>query len=90
MFLPQLLQAIDIKDPRTSMEFTTLILGTIKYIHVRKDMLDERGIVDPGKLKAIARFAGTLYGRVTEGFHVKRHMWKDTEPDVRGLLDGGL
>ncbi|KAF9458930.1 hypothetical protein BDZ94DRAFT_1384796 [Collybia nuda] len=85
----ELLQTVDILDPATSIASTTLVLGTIKYIHVRKDMLDERGNVDPGKLRPIARFAGTLYGRVSEGYRITRHAWQDAEPDVRRVVDGG-
>jgi hypothetical protein len=44
----QLLQAVDVCDPSTNEVATTLVLGIIKYIHIRKDIIDpQRGIVDP-------------------------------------------
>ncbi|KAG6865553.1 hypothetical protein C0991_001557 [Blastosporella zonata] len=73
----ELLEAVDVKAPSTGEVTTTLILGTVKYIHVRKDVLDERGNVDPGKLKPVARMGGTLYAKVNEGYNIYRPNWKD-------------
>ena len=73
----ELLEAIDIKDPATSTVTTTLVVASVKYIHVRNDMLDEKGHVDPGKFRPIARMGGTLYAKVNEGYHIERHTWQE-------------
>ncbi|KAG5352360.1 hypothetical protein C0989_002681 [Termitomyces sp. Mn162] len=83
----KLLQAIDIPIPETGETGTTLILGTIKYIHVRKDVLDERGNVDPGKLKPVARMGGTLYAKVNEGYNIYRPNWKEHGEPIRETTD---
>ncbi|KAG6907687.1 hypothetical protein DXG01_007790 [Tephrocybe rancida] len=79
----ELLQAIDVKAPATGEVTTTLILGTVKYIHVRNDVLDERGNVDPGKLKPVARMGGTLYAKVNEGYNIYRPNWRQHEEPIR-------
>ncbi|RDB18610.1 hypothetical protein Hypma_014724 [Hypsizygus marmoreus] len=81
----ELLQTIDIPDPATSIVATTLVLGSIKYIHVRNDVLNERGMVDPAKFKPVARLGGTLYARIAEGYHLDRHTWKEHETRIREL-----
>lgn len=81
----ELLQAIDIQDTETSEVTTTLILGFVKYIHVRNDVLDERGNVDPGKLKPVARLGGTRYARINEGYNIKRHNWREVEKAIQHL-----
>lgn len=71
----QLLQAIDIIHPETQVATTTMILGNVKYIHVRKDVLNERGNVDPAKLKPMGRMGDITYARSTEGFRLERPSW---------------
>ncbi|KAG6871788.1 hypothetical protein C0995_016628 [Termitomyces sp. Mi166 len=83
----ELLRAIDIPIPETGEIGTTLILGTIKYIHVRKDVLDERGNVDPGKLKPVARMGGTLYAKINEGYNIYRPNWKEHGEPIRETTD---
>ncbi|KAG5652683.1 hypothetical protein H0H81_004120 [Sphagnurus paluster] len=73
----ELLQAVDIADPASGDVTTTLLLGHVKKIHVRKDVLNERGAVDPAKLKPVARMGGTLYARVNEGYNIQRYNWKE-------------
>lgn len=87
--LLKLLQSIDIKDPATSVPTTTLILGTVKYIHIRKDMLNEKGTaVDFKKLKPIARLGGVLYGRVTEEYNIERLSWREHGDGIKEFLAG--
>ncbi|KZT00192.1 uncharacterized protein LAESUDRAFT_563604 [Laetiporus sulphureus 93-53] len=50
----QLYQAIDIVHPETGVNMNTMIPGLVKYSHVRKDILNERGTVDPAKFKVIS------------------------------------
>jgi flavin reductase (DIM6/NTAB) family NADH-FMN oxidoreductase RutF len=61
-------------------------LATVKYIHVRNDVLDERGNVDPAKFKPIARLGGTLYAKVSEGYHIHRYAWRDAALEVKNVL----
>ncbi|KAG6896301.1 hypothetical protein C0992_009254 [Termitomyces sp. T32_za158] len=83
----ELLQAIDIPIPETGEIGTNLILGRIKYIHVRNDVLDERGNVDPGKLQLVARMGGTLYAKVNEGYDINRPSWKEHGAPIREATD---
>jgi len=75
----ELLQTVDILHPVTSEVTNTLVLGSVKYVHVRKDVLDERGNADPAKLKAVARMGGNIYARINEGYKIERHAWREHE-----------
>jgi flavin reductase (DIM6/NTAB) family NADH-FMN oxidoreductase RutF len=55
----------------------TLILGAVKCIHVRKAVLNERGVVDPAKFKPIGRMGGTTYVRLGDAFDLARGSWSD-------------
>lgn len=59
---------MDITSPSTGKVTTSLVLGTVKYIHVREDMLTERGNVDPLKLRPIARLGDISYVRIGDPF----------------------
>jgi len=87
----ELMQAIDIIHPTTQILSATLVLGYVKFIHIRKDVLDpKRGTVDPGKLKPVARLGGHLYGRISEGYTLPRLSWKENEETIRDALGGKL
>jgi hypothetical protein len=47
-------------------------------------MIDpERGTVDPGKLKPVARLGELLYSRISEGYIVlPRLSWKENEEET--------
>ena len=92
MKLTQLLQTIEIIHPTTQAHSATLILGYIKFIHIRKDVIDdpERGTVDPGKLKPVARLGGMVYSRISEGYMIPRLSWKDNEETIREELGDAL
>jgi len=75
----ELYETIDIKHPETGVSTTTLILGLVKYIHVRNDMLNERGNVDPAKYKVVGRMGDITYTRVQEGFRLPRPVWSKDE-----------
>ncbi|KAK1222840.1 hypothetical protein PQX77_014262 [Marasmius sp. AFHP31] len=65
-----------------------LILGAIKYIHVRKDVLNpDKNVADPDKLKAIARMGDISYTRITEGFRLARFDWNKEAPNLQHLLN---
>jgi flavin reductase (DIM6/NTAB) family NADH-FMN oxidoreductase RutF len=83
----ELYQAIEIRDPKTEIITSTLVLGLVKFIHMRNDVIDpERGVADPGKLKPIARMGGLTYAKVSEGFTLPRKSWKEIGGEIREKL----
>ncbi|CAA7267220.1 unnamed protein product [Cyclocybe aegerita] len=89
--LTQLLQAIDITEPSTGEITATLILGTIKYIHIRNDVVDPaRGVADPSKLRPIARMGGVTYAKVSDGYALPRESWKEKEKEIRKVLGSAI
>ncbi|KAF9484822.1 hypothetical protein BDN70DRAFT_872072 [Pholiota conissans] len=74
----ELYQAVEIKNPQTDAVSSTLILGLVKYIHMRNDVIGPTGgTIDPGKLKAVGRLGGLNYSKVSEGYTLERPAWKD-------------
>ena len=54
-------------------------------------MLDpERGTVDPGKLKPVARLGGGVYSKISEGYIIPMPLWKENEETIREALGGAL
>ena len=49
-----------------------VVFGTILLMHVKDDVLDSDGRLDPAKLDAIARMGGECYTRTTDRFSLKR------------------
>ncbi|KAF8906802.1 hypothetical protein CPB84DRAFT_1813712 [Gymnopilus junonius] len=82
----ELYQAVEIRDPKTDIITSTLVLGLVKFIHIRNDVIDERGVADPGKLKPIARMGGLTYAKVSEGFTLPRRPWKDISEELKEKL----
>lgn len=86
------MQAIDIINPTTNAVATTLILGTVKYIHVRNDMLNERGFVDCTKLRPIGRLGDISYGTLGGAFHIPWGVasWtEEVKEDIEKALSNG-
>ncbi|KAJ7583335.1 hypothetical protein C8J56DRAFT_953698 [Mycena floridula] len=84
----EFLQSVDLFDPNDPQTVTTnMILGLVKYIHVRNDMLNERGIVDPGKLKPIARLGDISYASIGPGYRIARKVWKTEADDIQQALE---
>ncbi|KAF9484821.1 hypothetical protein BDN70DRAFT_928067 [Pholiota conissans] len=74
----ELYQDVEIKHPKTDGVVSTLILGLVKYIHMRNDIIEPtKGTVDPGKLRAVGRLGGVTYSTVAGGFTIERPTWKD-------------
>ena len=82
----KLFQIIDIVDPVTQVATTVLILGLVKHIHVRKDVLNERGMVDPAKFKPIGRLGDNIYSTLGNSFRLSRPVWKDEQKNVEEAL----
>ncbi len=49
-----------------------LISGEVLVIHIADDVLDDKGRIDPRKLRTIARLGGDYYCRTTDLFEMKR------------------
>jgi len=82
----ELLQTVDILEPDSSEVATTLILGTIKYIHARNDCLNEKGLFDPEKLKPVARLGGITYTKVNDVFNISRSSWRKHGDEIQEYL----
>jgi len=64
---------------------TTLILGRITHIHVRNDVLNERGLVDPAKLRPIARLGDITFARLGDLYRIPRPVWEKEREAVEKL-----
>lgn len=62
-------QIIELSDRADA---NSLVLGQVVYFHINDKVLDEKGRIDPMRLKAIARLGGTAYCRSTDIFHMVR------------------
>jgi len=82
----ELFSHIPIVHPETGITTTTLILGLVKYIHVRNDMLNDRGNVDSTKLKPISRLGDIQYASLSQAFSIPRPNWKNEEDRFRKFL----
>jgi flavin reductase (DIM6/NTAB) family NADH-FMN oxidoreductase RutF len=49
-----------------------LVIGEVLLIHIADSVLDDRGAVDPRKLRTIARLGGDYYCRSTDLFEMER------------------
>ncbi|KAL0574245.1 hypothetical protein V5O48_007716 [Marasmius crinis-equi] len=84
----ELQQVVEIApEDKPDVPSTYLILGTVRYVHIRKDVLNERNVADPDKLKAIARMGDISYTRITEAFRLPRFDWKKEADGVQHLLN---
>jgi flavin reductase (DIM6/NTAB) family NADH-FMN oxidoreductase RutF len=50
----------------------SLVVGAIEVVHLRPDLLDERGHVAPDRLRAVGRMGGELWVRTRETFALPR------------------
>lgn len=84
----QVYQDIDIIHPDTGEHSNTFILGLVKAIHVRNDVLNERGVVDVAKFKPIARLGDISYASLGTAFRLPRPQWAVVGDDVEKFLQG--
>ncbi|KAF8436052.1 hypothetical protein L210DRAFT_3648313 [Boletus edulis BED1] len=82
----ELYQTTPIVDPSSGETTTTLILAHVKYIHVRKDMLNQRGTIDITKFKPISRLGDNSYGRVGDAFKLARPSWAADEGKIQEAI----
>ncbi|KAF8167425.1 hypothetical protein B0H34DRAFT_16438 [Crassisporium funariophilum] len=87
----ELLQEVNIIHPETQAVTTTLVLGTVRFVHIRNDVIDPvRGVVDPGKMRPVARMGGITYGSVSTGYMLTRESWANKEQEIRKALGDDL
>ncbi|KAL1940375.1 hypothetical protein VTO73DRAFT_8947 [Trametes versicolor] len=84
----ELFQAVDIVHPTSGKVTATLILGLVKCIHVRNDVLNERGVVDYAQLKPVGRLGDISYARVGDAFRLPRLAWKLEGEKIGEFLKG--
>jgi flavin reductase (DIM6/NTAB) family NADH-FMN oxidoreductase RutF len=51
---------------------TNLVIGEVLYMHIADRVLDDRGAVDPQKLRTIGRLGGDYYCRSADTFTMER------------------
>jgi len=73
----ELLQIVDIIHPSTGQATTSLVLGIVKYIHVRNDVLKEDGTVDSALLKPVSRMGDTSYATLGDCFQIPKPTWTE-------------
>lgn len=86
----ELFQSIDIAHPVTGEHTATLILAHVKYIHIRKDVLNERGRVDIIKFKPVARLGDITFGRISNAYRVPTPSWAKDGDKARRALQAKL
>jgi flavin reductase (DIM6/NTAB) family NADH-FMN oxidoreductase RutF len=64
----RLMQTVQVSDKPGG---GTLVLGEVVRFHVREDLIEDFRI-DPDKLRAIGRMAGSTYARTTDRFELER------------------
>ncbi|EJT97039.1 hypothetical protein DACRYDRAFT_112365 [Dacryopinax primogenitus] len=86
----ELLDAHNITNPSTGIASNTLIIGWVKHIHVRNDVLNERGVVDPTKLRPVVRVGDISYARLGDVFRLTRHVWEKEKEKMQGSAQKDL
>jgi len=61
----------------TGSEPSFAIFGRITRVHLARDIMDERGRVDPGKLDAVARMGASDYCTTRDRFQMTRPVWAE-------------
>ncbi|KAF9446442.1 hypothetical protein P691DRAFT_673607 [Macrolepiota fuliginosa MF-IS2] len=83
----ELYHAIDIVEPNILKATNTLVIGLVKFIHIRKDVIDPaRNIVDPGKLKPILRLGSVIYAQLGNGYLIPRPSWTGSVDEIKERL----
>ena len=76
----QLFQSQDIFPDGGTVPSATLVLGRVRYVHVRNSVLQPDGLrADPAKLRPISRIGGPTYARLGEGFNLHKPEWSDVK-----------
>ncbi|KAH9013746.1 hypothetical protein EDB85DRAFT_1899577 [Lactarius pseudohatsudake] len=75
-----LFQSQDIFPDGSTIPSATLVLGRVRYVHVRNSVLQPDGLrANPAKLRPVSRISGLTYARLGEGFNLQRPEWSDVK-----------
>jgi len=95
----ELFHFLDIIPPGSDQITNTMVLGLIRFAHIRNSVLvspsNVEGLpppppqVDPAKLRAVSRLGGATYARVGAGFEIPRPSWQAVEGEFRELIQKG-
>ncbi|KAI5896092.1 uncharacterized protein SCHCODRAFT_02568259 [Schizophyllum commune H4-8] len=78
----ELMHTHEIRDAQSGDLEYTHVLGRVKYIHVRRDVLTERGVVDIQKLKPVAHIGDISYCTIGDVFRMRPSTWAEVEPFI--------
>lgn len=67
-----------------------MVLGTVKAIHIRNDLLNDRGLVDPNKLKPVARLGDISFSSIGPGYRMEQKVWKKDEKELEEAAKKGV
>jgi len=81
----ELYEVVDIKHPDTGIATTSMIIGLVKGIHVRKDVLNEKGVVDISRFMPVARLGDISYARIGDAYRIARPTWAENGEKVKKL-----
>lgn len=73
---------IDLCPSGSTYATSTVIFGLVKRIHVRNDVLNHKGVVDPGLYRPISRLGDISYSTLGDAFRLPRPAWADVEQAV--------
>ncbi|EKM60446.1 uncharacterized protein PHACADRAFT_133001 [Phanerochaete carnosa HHB-10118-sp] len=95
----ELYQMTAIVHPDTGVQSATLVLGLVKKIHVRNDVLLDRHsetnpgqvvkLVDPIKLNPVARMGDITYTSCGPLYRIPRPVWASEKEKAEGLIAAG-
>lgn len=87
MGFQQLYSYQDITPPDSTKVTTTIALGLIKRIHIRKSVLrEDGGEIDATKLRPVARLGSSTYSRLLNAFDLPRLAWNSATQDEYNAL----
>ena len=67
---------------------TSMFIGLVKRVHVRKDVLKDDGTVDPTQLKPVARMGDVAYARLGDLFRIARPVWAELQSTAKETRSG--
>ncbi|KAF5356586.1 hypothetical protein D9758_008298 [Tetrapyrgos nigripes] len=94
----ELFHTYDIIHPKTKQHTGTVVYGLVKCIHVRNDVLVDskeletsghkaKIVVDPAKIRTIARMGDITYGYVREPFRLPESSWEKDGEVIKKVVD---
>ncbi|TRM61995.1 hypothetical protein BD626DRAFT_404560 [Schizophyllum amplum] len=76
----EFLHQYEVRHPRDGTLLYTHVLGEVKYIHLRRSLLNEKGALDVQKYKPVARMGDISYGTIGDVYRMPAPSWQDVEP----------